>query len=385
MAEVVKYKTVSITVYPVKRTGFDDYWQFKRQDGSQVTRSTLVKARTAAKVYAQTVYKGALDFDLLTPDQVRAMKRMIEADPTCRLVDEFLVWHGRRAPKKRLGEALDEFIAAKEANRGRSAQNVKTLKTRLSILDAVRGKNLNDITLQDISIRSTLAPKTRKNIRGSLVTFFLWCVEQGYLPHGEKTVAEKLDKPITRRKIPDTYEPGEMEILLQNISPKFLPWLVVSGFAGFRTDESFPLNTGEKSPLDWADFHWDRGIIIVRPETDKNGHRRVVPILPVLRHWLYPIRKKSGPLITASPSSGKYSETKRVGEFIGGWKPNALRHSYISYRAAKVGLAKTAMECGNSESEAKKSYNDAKSESDADIWFSIGLSPKMEKNPVNSR
>jgi hypothetical protein len=56
---------------------------------------------------------------------------------------------------------------------------------------------------------------------------------------------------------------------------------------------------------------------------------------------------------------------------IGGWKPNARRHSYISYRAALIGLGRCAMEAGNSEGEAKRSYNDAMSEAEATLYFSI--------------
>ena len=65
---------------------------------------------------------------------------------------------------------------------------------------------------------------------------------------------------------------------------------------------------------------------------------------------------------------------------VGGWRSNALRDSYISYRAAKVGLGKTSMEAGNSEAEAKASYNDAKSEAEADEWF--GLFPNVLKIAV---
>lgn len=385
MAETVKYRSVAVTVYPIGRPDGREYWQFKRSDGSQVTRATKEKARAAALREAQTIFKGGLAIEDLTPDQVRGIKRMMEVDPELRMVDEFLVWHGKRAPKKMLGAALDEFFAAKEANRGRSAQNVKTLKTRLSILTPLRDRIISTIIPGDLALRTTLAPRTRKNIRGSLVTFFRWCVEQEYLPMGEKTAPERLEKPISRRKVPVTYSAEQMEILLEHVSMKFLPWLAGGGFAGIRMDELHPLPGGEKEPLDWLDFDWDRKVIRMRPETDKNGHGRIIPILPVLRHWLFPIRQNSGPLISCLPSSGNDPETSRIGKFIGGWKPNALRHSYVSYRSAEIGLAKTAMECGNSESEAKKSYNDAKTRTDSRKWFGIGMKKKKDSEPAVNR
>jgi hypothetical protein len=60
---------------------------------------------------------------------------------------------------------------------------------------------------------------------------------------------------------------------------------------------------------------------------------------------------------------------KRLGKVIGGWQRNALRHSFISYRAAQVGLGKAALEAGNSETEARRSYNDSKTEAEAGEWF----------------
>lgn len=366
----VKYRTVTITVYPFLRPDGQTYWQFRRSDGRYVTRAKKDKATSAAMIEAKTVFKGGLSIDDLTGDQIRGIKRMLDADPDLRYVDEFLLWYSRRAPKKRVGEAIAEFLAAKEANRGRSAQNVKTLTTRLSLLQPLHGENISDVAVKDLP-EITGSPRTRKNIRASWITFFRWCAEMEFLPHGEKTAPERLEKPIARRKVPTTYTPKELEILLKAVSPKFLPFVVAGAFAGIRTDEMHPLPGGEKSPLDWSDFDWKKSIIRIRPETDKNGHGRIVPILPALRSWLWPIRAKSGPLISCLPSSGKTPETTRIGRLVGGWRPNALRHSYISYRASQIGLSKVALECGNSEGEARKSYHDAKSAADAKAWFGI--------------
>lgn len=299
---------------------------------------------------------------------------MIEADPSCKLVDEFLLWHGRRAPKKNFGEAMDEFIAAKKSNRGRSERNVVTLKKHLSRLDHLRARTFSDITPADLVLPANRTARTRRNIRAAWITLFRWGIENEFLPRGEKVAPERLEKPIVPRSIPTTYTPEQLEILLNNVRPDYLPWIACSNLAGIRTDELFPMSP-DKSALDWSDFKWDQRIIVIRPETDKNGRRRVVPILPALKAWLWPVRKESGRMSPmCQPFSGVEPETQRLGALIGGWKVNAPRHSYISYRAAEVGIAKAAKEAGNSESEAKKSYDDAKSEADASRWF--GVSPK---------
>jgi citrate lyase beta subunit len=43
---------------------------------------------------------------------------------------------------------------------------------------------------------------------------------------------------------------------------------------------------------------------------------------------------------------GKEAETTRLGKLLGGWRRNALRHSFLSYRAAQVGIAQAAREAG---------------------------------------
>jgi len=378
-SEVVRYKTVGITVYPITRaTG--QYWQWKRKDGSQVTRATLQKVKEEAKKYAQTTYRGSLDLDTLTSEQIRAMQRMIEADPTCRLVDEFLVWHGKKAPKKVTQDAYREFSDLKELNSGRSTQNGRTLRKHVKpFVDLHGAKPLTSLTVGDVKTYLTSNPKngnrTRKNIRASVVTFFRWCRLREYLPD-EKTVAEKAETPVVADTIPVTYTPAELEVLLANVRLEFLGWLAIAAWAGVRTDEICPIAGSRKIPLDWSDVNFERGIITVRPETAKMKRRRVIPMCDALKAVLWDIRRESGPVHAApaptkNDGKGREAETARLGKLVGGWRPNALRHSFISYRCAQVGLGMTAMEAGNSESEAKRSYLDAKSPEEATAWFTV--------------
>ena len=375
MNEIVKYRTVSITVYPWINSSGAEYWQFRYEDktGKQkrVTRATLAKAKLAALKHAQATYRGRLDLDLLTMEQTAGIQRMLAVDPNLSMVDEFLVWHAKRKPKKNSKEAITEFIASKTANRGKSHYNVANLKRHLKhIPDA----NLCDISPGDLPVIPGVA-RTRRNVINAWVTFFRWCVRQEYLPHGEPTAPERLDKPLVARGIPATLEPEEIQTLVSKVEKRYLPWLVLGAYAGFRTEEICPDPKSGKSGLAWEDIHWDRDLIIVRPETSKTGHRRVVPILPALKAILAPLKGVGaiGPhLPPHTPQKGGVeAETTRLGKFIGGWKRNALRHSFISYRAALVGLSQTAMEAGNSESEARRSYNDAKGADEAREWFAI--------------
>ena len=382
-SHTVKFGSVSLTLSPWKHASGEMHWRapyYENGKRKHLTRAKLADAKAAALEKAIELSKGTVDINALPPHVIRQIRRMLDVDPQLALVDEFLLWKTKTRPEKLISEAVTEFVALKEANAGLSTQNVRTLRKHLNPFAVMFGsKFLSSITVTNVEDYLASNPsngnRTRKNIRASIVTFFRWCQSREYLPEG-KTAAEKSATPIVSDSIPDTYTPEELRTLLAQVRPEFLPWLATAAFAGVRTDEICPVAGSRKSPLDWSDFKWDRDLIIIRPETAKTKRRRVVPILPALRSWLYPCRKESGPIhatIAPTRSDGKKvrSETSRLGNLIGGWKPNALRASFISYRAATEGLGVTAMEAGNSEAEAKKSYNDAMGKDEAEKWFGV--------------
>jgi len=400
-SEFVRVGSVSILLYPWRHPSGRQYWRFVWHDPETgrrkyATRADYKDAKKAARDKAVELANGSVDFTKLTDQQRRAITRLLAADATLANVEEFLVWQAQRKSRKTVADAATEFMAQKRANRGASMQNVATLDKILAAFVAeFEGRELGSLTVDELQAfiqrpkrdGQPASPRTRHNTRRGLVTFFRWCRTRKWLPFGP-TAAEDTDKPIVPRQIPETYTPAELATMLAAVRPEYLPWLATAAFAGVRTEEIAPDDGGEKSPLDWSDFHWKRGLLIVRPETAKTKHRRVVPIQPALRAWLEPIHQKSGPICSVSPPArkvagrGEETETKRLGALVGGWRKNALRHSFISYRAALVGLGQTAMEAGNSESEAKRSYNDAKGPDEAEHWF--GVTPDADQ-PRNTK
>lgn len=383
MGKIVKKGSVSIEVKPWRHPSGKDYFRasFYEKSGKRrhITASTEAKAIEAATTKAEELSKDTIQFHKLTPDVLRSIRRLLDEDPQLTSVDEFLVWKKRQRPQNLLKDAVAEFLALKEANQGDSTQNLRTLRKHLNPLAAAHGDEiLADLAVSQIEAflteNSKNGNRTRKNIRASLVTFFRWARTREYLPEG-RTAAEKAETPITTYKIPETYSPSEIKTLAANVRPEYLAWLALGAFAGFRTDEICPIAGSKKSPLHWSDFQWDRELIIVRPQTAKTKRRRVVPILPILRKLLFPLRKSEGPVHEAFPPTkkprgrGAEAETVRLGKLVGGWRQNALRHSFISYRAALVGIGQTAMEAGNSEDEVKHSYNDAKGADEAAEYF----------------
>ena len=64
---------------------------------------------------------------------------------------------------------------------------------------------------------------------------------------------------------------------------------------------------------------------------------------------------RAGRHAAAHLPGGRQTATGLLGAAVGGWRRNALRHSFISYRAVQIGLSRTALEAGNSEGEDKRS------------------------------
>ena len=365
---IVKYRSVSIRVSPWRHSSGREYWKF--YDGKRaVVRSTLEAAKTEAKRIAENTYLRGAGLPQLTTEQILRLRRILDADPNLAMVDEFLLWHGKRKPKKACKEAVAEFLAVKTANAGLSRYNVQILTRHLAKLPAM---DLSEITAANLPPLPG-GPRTRANILGAWITFFRWAQRMEYLPHGEPTAPERLEKPIVPATVPTTYTAGELRLLLANVAPEYRGWLALAAWAGIRTEETCPDHLSGKDALRWEDVMFDRDIIVIRPEVAKTGRRRIVPLLPCLRAVLEPLlgEGRIGPALPphTPAKGGKEAETTRLGNIIGGWKRNALRHSFISFRAAEVGLAQTAMEAGNSESEARRSYHDAKSKEEAADWF----------------
>ncbi len=360
-------------------------WRFAFKDAQgkwcYVTRKDKAEAMKLAREKARELSNGVADLSHLSQDTAALVQRFLSLGITHAELD---AWQAeKQRPALSTADAVTEFLAAKKANRGPSMRNVRGLSGDLGSLSERLGtKLLRTVAVTDleawIASYGKVSPRRRKNLRSAAVTFFRWCRRRGYLPE-TLTAAEKLESPQVLRRLPATWTPDEMRTMLTACPKEYLPWLVLSGFAGVRQEELIVDPSSDKSPLDWSDFHWSRGIIIIRPETAKTGDRRVVPILPVVRAWLEPVKLDKGATCPTDPpyktrDVKRQSTTAMLSALVGGWRKNALRHSFISYRAADVGLAQTAMEAGNSEGEARRSYHSAMGKDAAKKWF--GLVPK---------
>ena len=204
-----------------------------------------------------------------------------------------------------------------------------------------------------------------------------------------------------------------------------VPFVTIGAFAGIRH--------AEIQRLDWRDIQFDAGIVEIRAAKAKTASRRTVPLLDNLRAWLEPQRQAEGLVcvyrnvaneiddlvqkvnearrqawatannVTEEAMNEADTRARKVladlrkknkqrlkcgerpplaaetaadeGWTAFGWKHNALRHSFISYRVAETqDVAKVSLEAGNLPQMIFKHYRELVRPAEVKAWFA--LAPK---------
>src|SRR6266568_4723135 len=134
-------------------------------------------------------------------------------------------------------ELVDQLVAAKKAD-GASVRHVDDLRCRLSkFAEKFDGQPVATITSGKIDdwLRSLpVSPVTRNNFRRLLVLAFNFAVGRGYAATNPVEKTAKAREPKTK---PGILTVEEASALLENASPKILPYIAIGLFAGLRRAE----------------------------------------------------------------------------------------------------------------------------------------------------
>ena len=231
-----------------------------------------------------------------------------------------------------------------------------------------------------------IGPRRRDNIRDEIAALFSYAKTHGHLPDDRLTQAERVRSLDAVHEI-SYYTPEQLCSFLAHVDEEWLPWLVLGAFAGIRSSEIVgdPEKPG-RPRLRWSDFRWDKGYIVVPKLAAKKIKRsRRVPLRANLLEWLLPWRNSTGYLYpeTADQSrqTKKFEEGRRTWNeeaqrFERGpklaWDPNALRHSYGTYRNAELGNAgQLAEEMGTSVAMIRKHYDAVPADIEPQQYFGI--------------
>jgi integrase len=243
-----------------------------------------------------------------------------------------------------------------------------------------------------------VGPRRRNNLLREVRQVFAFAQSRGYLRADVPNEAKKVS-PIRRvRPRIGILAPEVLRLYLQHCSEEFLPWLALNAFSGVRPEEIVLSKDAPrgKDALRWSDFDWHEREIRVRPETAKTGQPRPCPISDNLAAWLEPWRNASGPvlparngrvpridherarfILAAAETAKEMAAAARLAGELGivldvSYPPNALRHSYCSYRIALTkDVAQVAYEAGDSVEMQKRHYNNPRPVSQARAWFAI--------------
>ena len=242
-------------------------------------------------------------------------------------------------------QLVKELLAAKEKDRA-SQRHLDDLRVRLhKFAEKFDGQPVATITSAEIDdwLRSLpVAPVTRNNFRRLVVLAFNFAVGRGYAANNPAEKTAKAREPKTK---PGILTVEQASALLENASPKILPYVAIGLFAGLRR--------AEIERLDWSEIDFESGQIEVTAEKSKSKiANRFITIQPNLREWLLPLRKLRGNIVPQDCFEFRQLfEQARKDAGIAKWPDNALRHSFASYHVAHFKDAKgVALEMGHADS-----------------------------------
>lgn len=256
-----------------------------------------------------------------------------------------------------IGAAIDRLIESKRLA-GRREIYLKGLKYYLTQFARGReGVPLNRFTSQEITdwfeARQEI-PVTRAANIGRLKSLFTFAVRKGWM---ERSPCAVIDQVIIDRKPPAILTPGQQRDLLQSVSRRCRPYLILTMLAGVRPDEV--------KYLKWGDVNLERGLLTI--DRSKTRRRRIVPLHPLAVHWLKQCDDKI-PIYPSRMTIRRWRAKARV--LLNGWPQDILRHTAASYLLALHGDAgKVAFMLGNSADILLQHYHQLVSAEDcAEFW-----------------
>jgi integrase len=362
-----------VTIYRTQNgpyTSFKVVWQEGRTRRRE-SRTTEQAALDRAREVLADMEAGAS----ARPDATAAQwayfqqceKMLPEGVPLIKAV-EWFVKHGlKSAPisEVTVKEVVEGFIASRKSS-GRSARYLQTLKYDLEKVSKALRKPIASVTVTelDMVLRGISNPRTRKNLRCSIVSCWRWARSKGWLPQDKTTAADLTDSPEIPGKDPEIIGPADLEKALRKAESderlsKIIPYLTLAAFAGIRS--------AEIGRMTWEDnINLDTGVIILGSSITKTKRRRVIRMEPVLKAWLE-AHRGAGKILSAARPHKLLAEVKPAA-----WPHNALRHSAVSYlMALHRNAALVAEQCGHTEAQLQASYKAAVTPDQALLWFNV--------------
>lgn len=363
--------------------GFTDHGA-ARKEAERIARQLASGEATAAQIRGADAASYGRALELLRPTgaalEVAAAAyakafEILRGDAVIEAAKFYARHRADQVQQRKVADVVAELIAAKEA-RGKSARYVGDLRARLTRFADAFAVDISTITTADVQRwldGLKLAPQTAKNFRTVLHTLFAFAESRGYIFKGGNPVADTEQISANGGAI-EIYSPDEIAALLKAASPEFLPVVALGAFASLRSAET--------ERIEWRDVDLAGGFVTVGSDKAKTKARRLVPVAPNLAAWLAPYAKHAGQVWRGTSNDLQDARAACVKASGVTWKPNALRHSFASYRLAQTqNAAQVALEMGNSANVVFRHYRELVKPADAEKWFAI--KPEQAENVVS--
>lgn len=349
-----------------RRKSFTDFDEAKRfADTRARTTASLGSASQALSGDDRLAYiraRSLLDpigvsLDAAVTEYVEARK-ILAGRPMVPTVRELIAF-ARTQDSPPVRKVVEEFISAKESA-GRSTRHMEDLRCRLGRFADYFGCPFSSVTVADVERWLGLmgvGHRTRANYLTATTSLVRFAERRGYIGKGALDLS-LIERGKTHTEVA-IFTPQEFKALLHGARADLVPYIAIGGFAGLRS--------AELCRLAWEEIGRDH--IDVKAAKSKTRQRRLVPILPALAKWLEPLRSEGKICHLEEPWHVLKDYASKAGVE---WKPNALRHSFGTYRLALVkSESQVALEMGNTPSMIFGHYRALATEETAREWFAI--------------
>ena len=390
--QVVKFGSAAVPIYRMDSGGRIRFAVAYYRDGRRLRQMfpTLEAAKKEAQLVAQRIQAGMQHVTDMKPhdrDAYVTAQKMLSAlgiplvaavedyvrsrsiagsESLAAMATDYSRHFGNVTRRASVPEVVAHLLKSK-AQDGASVRHLAQLRSVLNRFASAHPVPILDVTTPDIDtwLRGfNLSATSRNSMLVYIKLLFSFALTHNYLPEGRATAADPLKKIKAQGGEVEIYTPKQMETILHAAPPHLIPLLAIGAFTGIRM--------AELARLDWGAVDLERRHIEVRAGQAKTASRRLIPVSDNLIAWLTPL-PRTGRVIAASQYHKEVSALARALKI--GWPHNVLRHSYISYRIAKVKSAdQVALEAGNSPTIIFKHYRELTTEDLADKWF--GILPK---------
>lgn len=359
-------------------------WRFGFKDGAawkyRTFKTKVAAEHAAGQILEQT--PAGLAWTGLDEDTRKFLEEIHRRTPVSER-PALLAFLRSRDSSAAIDTAVAAFLAHKTAEAGERTPHLATVASVLDgLARAFPARRVSEILQPELAAwwqarGAGKASKTQRDLRAILVTFWRWCLRQGFAGSEPVTVAERL--PAVRVATGDkrVLTAAELCGILRAVEPEFRAWTILGAFAGLRPEEIAPgpAKKAAKRGLHCEEIDWDFKVIRLPGVVSKTGRPRIIPMSDALMaglEWSGIGPGMTGPTTLANPS--QTHQLARLGRdlFAGQWPKDALRHSYGSYRNAILrNLDQVAEEMGNSVAMLHRHYHNPQPEALGLEWFAI--------------